>query len=370
MAIGISHGGTNTYSSPSRSNQVLVATKDGLVTFERDGTGAEWRMAHRSLPGKFISSIMPEPESGLIFAGAFFGSIHASADGGRTWERRDKGLTRDDVYSLACVRLNGKVRVYAGTEPAHLFYSDDLGLNWTELPGLRSVPSAPNWRFPVPPHEAHVKFISFAPNDPATVYAAIEQGALLRSTDSGKSWRELNTVGYYSDKNCKIEHFYDVHRLVIDPRNPDKIYVTGGGGLYVTVNCGGSWERWMSPDWEADVYPDALVLNPRRPDEMYMAAAQHNPSTWHKIPFAGSRIYRTKNGGSTWEVLGNGLPDRLTHEVGALSIEDWGDSSSVFAATTGGEVYFSDDGGDSWSLIADGLAPISKKGHERLLASA
>jgi hypothetical protein len=60
----------------------------------------------------------------------------------------------------------------------------------------------------------------------------------------------------------------------------------------------------------------------------------------------------------------------MRDEIGALCLEDWGDGVSLFAATTSGEVYASDDGGDEWSLIASGLAPVAKKGHDRLMAMA
>lgn len=372
MAIGLSHGGSNVYSSPERSRQLWVGTKDGVVLFERED-GGNWRLAHRALRGLHISSIIFEQTSGVIFAGAFFGTVHASADGGKTWERRDNGLTVHDVYSLASSVLDGKARTYAGTEPAHLFYSDDLGEHWTELPALRAVPTTPSWSFPAPPHVAHTKFITFDPHDPHIIYACIEQGALLKSTDSGKNWRELNTVGFLRDKNRPVEHFYDVHRALIDPRDPEKIFVTGGAGLYVTASGGGSWERWTSPDWAADVYPDGFVWNPANPDVMFVAAADHNPTTWRKAgpsAHAGGRIYRSQDGGRGWQRLGQGLPDSLKHEFGALCLENWGEAFAVFGATTGGEVYCGEDDGERWTLIADGLAPISKKGHERLLAAS
>lgn len=84
--------------------------------------------------------------------------------------------------------------MYAGTEPAHLLYSDDLGLHWTEQLSLQSLPSVPHWTFPAPPFQAHVKHINFAPNDPSTIYACIEVGALLRSRDSGETWEDLHTL--------------------------------------------------------------------------------------------------------------------------------------------------------------------------------
>lgn len=372
MAIGLSHGGSNVYSSSSPSRQLWVATKDGLVLLERSNESG-WRVAHRALRGLHISSIAFEPSSGAIFAGAFFGSVHASEDGGQTWERRDNGITVHDVYSLACAQVDGERRIYAGTEPAHLFYSNDLGRYWCELAALRSVPSCSNWSFPAPPHVAHTKFISFDPHNANIIYACIEQGALLQSGDAGKTWRELNTVGFLRDKNRPVEHFYDVHRALIDPRDPKKIFVTGGAGLYVTFDSGAHWERWTSPEWGADVYPDGFVWNPRNPDIMFVAAADHNPTTWRKagpLAHAGGKIYCSNDGGRNWQRVGGGLSEALKHEFGALCIEEWDDGCALFAATTGGEVYCGEEGGSCWSLIASGLAPISKKGHERLLAAS
>src|SRR5687768_4670977 len=131
MPIGLSHGGSNVYRSDRPSSQLLVGTRDGVVLLERAGVGSPWEVTNRALNGKFISSIVFEPESQMAFAGAFFDSVYASADGGRSWEQRSTGMTVDDVYSLACTRLDGRPRLYAGTQPAHLFYSDDLGSSWS-----------------------------------------------------------------------------------------------------------------------------------------------------------------------------------------------------------------------------------------------
>jgi len=372
MAIGLSHGGTNVYSSGTPSGRLWVATQDGLVRFEREDDGT-WKSAQRALRGQHISSIIFEPSTGTIFAGAFFGSIHASTDGGRTWERRDQGMPIHDVYSLASTAVDGKARVYAGTQPAHLFVSEDLGLHWREIPSLRSVPSTSKWSFPAPPHIAHTKFIAFDPHDPRIIYACIEQGAFLRSADEGETWQELNTVGLLADKNRPVEHFYDVHRCLIDPRDPRRIFVTGGAGLYVTKSGGGSWERWTSPDWAPDVYPDGFVWNPKNPDLMFVATAEHNPTTWRKAgprARAEGKIYRSEDAGTSWQRLGAGLPDSLKHEFGALCLEESNGNCAIFGGTTGGQVFCSEDGGQTWRCIASDLAPISKKGHERLLAAA
>ncbi len=356
MAIGLSHGGTTIHSSPALSNEVLVGTREGVAIIARD-RGA-WCLAYQALTDKHISAIIKEPESGLILAGAFYGSIHASADEGRTWEPRGNGLTQSNVYSLAARRVQGRVRLFAGTEPAHLFVSDDLGLHWNELPSLRSVPSVPKWSFPAPPHIGHVKHINFDPENSKLIYASVEVGGLLTSRDGGEHWEEHPSL------------YEDVHRLMIHPSNPNFLYAVTGRGLYVSPDGGASWEQWTKREDEIGGYPDGFVFRPSEPKLILMTAAHDAPGTWRNTHFAGARISRSTNGGRSWEVLRNGLPDRLQASIEAFSLEEAGQSCAVFAATTSGEIFCTEDLGDHWEKIVTGLAPISKAGHYKNLVAA
>ena len=356
MAIGLSHGGSTIYSSPALSKEVLVGTKEGVAIIAREGSG--WKLAHRALTDKHISAIIIEPESGLTFAGAFHGSIHASPDGGRTWEPRANGLSEANVYSLASARINGHTRLFAGTEPAHLFISDDLGRRWSEVPSLRSVPSVPKWSFPAPPHIGHVKHINFEPQNPTTMYASVEVGGLLKSTDAGEHWQEFPSL------------YEDVHRTMIHPSNPKFLYAVTGRGLYVSPEGGATWDQWTRREDEIGGYPDGFVFRPSDPKTIFMTAAHDAPGTWRTTHFAGARISRSKDGGRSWEVLRNGLPDRLQASIEAFCLEEAGKSSAIFAATTAGEILSSEDDGKSWKQIISGLAPISKGGHYRALVAA
>ncbi|HEY6420664.1 MAG TPA: hypothetical protein VIX59_16850 [Candidatus Binataceae bacterium] len=365
MAIALTHSGTSVYSSDSVSDELLVGTADGVVILQRaeHRPGSEWRIAVRSLKGSHISSIiLPAPE--LTLAAIYHGGIMMSRDRGRTWERRDNGISHNDVYSLGATSLNSRLRLFAGTEPAHFYISDDLGANWRESPSLRSGAGVARWTFPGPPHQAHVKVITVAPDDPATIYASIEQGDLLRSTDAGETWRELSGFGGDFD--------YDVHRLVINPNDPARLYMMGGLGLWVSGDKGIHWERRTDERSPIGGYPDQLTYLPSRPEVFLASGARGNPFTWMQTGFAGSRIAISRDGARSWQLLGNGLPapDKWQSAIEAMTLEEWGTSFSAFVGTTSGEIFATDDGGENWALIANGLAPISKGLHYMVLNRA
>ena len=190
MTITLSHGGDSTFTAAAPSNEILVGTRDGVVRIAREAPGRRWRPAERWLADKHIHALLVEPASGAIVAGASRGSVHVSEDRGASWQRRDDGLTEADVYCLAAVRDNGAARIYAGTEPARLFVSGDLGRHWRELAALRSVDTSA-WTFPAPPHVAHAKHICCHPRDPRTMLVCIEQGGLLKTTDGGETFAAL-----------------------------------------------------------------------------------------------------------------------------------------------------------------------------------
>jgi len=352
MAIGLSHGGSTIYASAAPSTRLLVGTADGVVTLERDGS--RWRVGGRALAARHVSAIvLPAPD--LVVAAAFEDTVHVSEDGGTTWAERGRGIAHRHVFSLAAVPRDGGVRLYAGTEPAHLYFSDDLGLHWTERAGLRAVPSVPRWWFPAPPKIAHVKHVVPDPLDPRSLYACIEQGALLRSRDEGETWEELS--GYDED----------VHVLTVHPSEPRRLRMTCGIGFYSSDDGGTTWKRHTDQSSPVGGYPDLLVVHPRQSDLLFMSAGGSEPGAWRRTHRADARVSKSRDGGRTWDVLTRGISDRLAGSIEAMCLEDWGASFSVFVATTEGEVYASEDGGESWSQIASGLPAITKWGHDRAL---
>jgi photosystem II stability/assembly factor-like uncharacterized protein len=364
MTTCLAPNGPSVYATEGSPRQLVVATADGVVTLERQGAGGAWDVARRELKGLHISSLLFEPRRGGLFAGVHDGGLYASMDGGQTWERRMRGITQEHVFTLASVERDGGVVLYAGTEPVPLFESTDYGETWEELPTLAGVPGTDRWMFPAPPNIAHVKDIIFDPRDSRTMYVGVEQGALLKSTDAGRTWRELDRYSKPDDPVYK-----DVHRLVMRPSNPDALYMTGGAGLYLSTDGGETWEQ-LSTTRARIGYPDALLISPFDNDLMFMAGAIASPGEWRRTHDADAGIARSRDGGRTWELLTRGLPEHIYGNMEAMSMSVWPDGFAMFAGTTDGDVFASEDQGESWSRIAGGLAPVSKGGHYRALTAA
>jgi hypothetical protein len=157
---------------------------------------------------------------------------------------------------------------------------------------------------------------------------------------------------------------------MMHPTNPRLLYAVTGRGLYAGFDGGARWEQWTRREDEIGGYPDGFVFRPSEPKLMFMTAAHDAPGTWRTTRFAGARISRSKDGGRSWEILRNGLPDRLQASIEAFCLEEAGNATAIFAATTAGEVFCSEDLGESWNKIVSGLAPISKAGHYRNLVAA
>src|SRR5437762_11731179 len=99
MDATLAPNGATEYTGQDRCGRVHVATTDGVVTLER--SGADWQVAGRALEGCHISSLLLEPRRGGLLAGVHQGGLYASLDGGKTWERRTRGITEEHVFTLA-----------------------------------------------------------------------------------------------------------------------------------------------------------------------------------------------------------------------------------------------------------------------------
>jgi len=357
-----------TYLSPNGLNQthgdgpatrMLAATLEGVATLERGAQGDPWKLTGRSLNDRHVGSLVYEAGSGKLFAGDHAdGGVWVSDDGeGGDWRALINGIDRPHIYSLAARRNSDRVTLFAGTSPAALYRSDDLGESWNEVKSMRDVPDTDKWTFPPPPHIAHVKNILFHPSDAETLYVLVEQGALLKSTDDGKSWAELAS---YSDPD-EIA-YRDVHRLLMSSNNPDLCYLASGEGLYRSNDGGQNWDH-LTQRGDRMGYPDFLFFHPASDDTLFMGGSYKNPGHWYQARAAESSVLRSTDAGNSWMELDNGMPKPVVGAFEAMTMHQWDGGMMLIVGTATGEIYTSEDEGASWTLIDDNVTPVSKDDH-------
>lgn len=354
----LSTNATNEFALAGPARTLHVATTKGVVRLERGESG--WASAAVSLEGQHISSLAYDAGSATLFAARLPGSLLASRDGGATWSEASAGVSEPGTYSTRLLQQDGRTVLYLGTQPPALYRSDDLGQSWTDLAALRQAPMHERWQFPAPGHEPHVKTLAVDPRDANVIYAGVEQGALLKTTDGGQSWADL-------DEFVDYEHFVykDMHQIKLRPGEPDTVYITTGLGMFVSRNGGTNWQQLTGPEFRIG-YPDQLHFAPGNPDHMLVSGGFATPNFWIEQRSAKGTVMVSEDGGSSWRAPKGGFPEGRAN-VEAMTLVSWPGGWELFAGTTDGDVFHSTDGGENWQAICRGLAPVSKPTHEELI---
>lgn len=233
---------------------------------------------------------------------------------------------------------------------------------------MRSLPAtAPTWELLGPSNiGGRITDVVVHPHDDDTIYVGAAEGGVLRSTDGGKSFQAV-----FDDQPV-----LSIGALALDPLVPDVVYVgtgevnPGGGsvaypgaGLFRSEDRG---DTWRSLGLDASGTIGRIRIDPLDPDRIFVAAMGQ---TWERSPERG--VFRSIDGGATWQhVL---AIDDIIGAVDLLIRPD--DPDVVFAATwerlrqpeawhyggLGSGVYRSDDGGDTWQRVEGGLPPASEE---------
>ena len=107
MKTCLTPNGPSVYRTPSPAEELIAATADGVATLQRRSP-TEWVVTHRALAGQQANAVLHEPRDGGFFAALHNGGLHASLDGGQTWQPRMQGIAHDDVFTLASVERGGQ----------------------------------------------------------------------------------------------------------------------------------------------------------------------------------------------------------------------------------------------------------------------
>jgi photosystem II stability/assembly factor-like uncharacterized protein len=348
--VALSPNGVDAYQLDAGPDDVLVGTKDGAVLLQfRAG---RWREAGRSLIGRHVSALVTGLDGDVAYAGTHGHGVYRQA-AGREWSDVSNGLASRNVYSLNYRRVAAGIELFAGTEPAYLFRRLDGADAWAEVVALRTIPGRAGWSFPAPPNIAHAKHVDFDPRDNRRYFVSIEQGALLKTDDDGATFRQI----FFEDASYVYGN--DLHRVIVNPLNPDELYLSGGDGITRSADGGVTWRHLTTPSMRV-AYPDATFCSPFEDGVVFTAGAGARPGAWRSSGDADAAVARSNDHGETWTILD--LP-HLRGNIEAMTLVTWPAGYGFFAGTTDGEVFASLDAGRTWSLIAANLPPVSKGIH-------
>jgi len=315
---------------------MVVVTQATLLIARRAST---WTVEEH-MKGRSPDCIAVDPRDPTrVYCGTAGDGLFRSHDCGRTWEPVGPGIEHGTITAVAvshshAERAEAFGTVYAGTEPSAVFRSDSGGDGWVELAGLRALPSAETWSFPPRPHTHHVRWIETDMSVSDRVFVAIEAGALVRTFDGGRTWRDRVHGGPY-----------DTHTAVTHPLAPGRIYSAAGDGYFESTDAGDSWR---SPEGGLKHrYLVSVAVDPADPDTVIVSATD-GPGSAYWPRSAVAYVYR-RAGLKRWEQAMSGLPEAKGTTVSQFATHA-GEPNVIYAANNRG-LFRSDNAGQSWKAL-------------------
>ena len=166
------------------------------------------------------------------------------------------------------------------------------------------------------------------------MFVAIEAGALVRTFDGGRTWRDRVRGGPY-----------DTHTAVTHPLAPGRIYSAAGDGYFESIDAGDSWRS--SEDGLKHLYLVDVAVDPADPDTVIVSATD-GPGSAYWPRRAEAYVYR-KTGLKRWELAMSGLPEAKGTTAGRFATHA-GEPGVIYAANNHG-LFRSDDAGRSWKAL-------------------
>ena len=235
-----------------------------------------------------------------------------------------------------------------------------IAMMHTQALQKRNIWSNLSWNFAGPTNiGGRVVDLEYNPQNPNIVYAASATGGLFKSTNGGNNWNAITD-------QLPIQTIGD---LGVDPQNPENLYLgTGeangghnnfaGGGLYKSIDGGTSW-TYKGLGQTTSI--GRVLIDHKNPQRIFVAAVG---SYFHPNPDRG--VYRSKNGGDSWEKIlfisdSTGVVDLVQHPINPniLYAAAWERvrrpdfNTHLYGPSSG--IYRSTDGGDSWQRLSNGL---------------
>ncbi len=248
------------------------------------------------------------------------------------------------------------LRYYFGGVGGGIWQTDDAGQSWRNISDGQLNTSSIG-AIAIAPSDVNVIYVGTGEHAVRGVMTSAGDG-MYRSTDAGKTWTHLG-----------LDDSRHIAEIRVHPSNPDLVYVAVQGalhgdsdtrGVYRSTDGGANWENVLFVD--ATTGAADLSMDPSNPRILYAGMWEHRRFPWAvKSGGPGSGLYKSTDGGTSWEQLKAGLPDTL----GKVAIDvSPANPERVFAnieaAGDKGGVYRSDDAGKSWQQVTKDRATIAR----------
>lgn len=326
---------------------LLIGTRKGLFLIR--GSENDWALEGPLLPGWSINHAVADPRDGSLYACSnswvYGGCVHRSTDGGATWERSEGlGLPEDSELKLASTwhlepgHASQPGTLWLGGEPGVLFRSDDSGVTWAANEAVLGHSTRDRWSAGAGGMITHS--IAVDPENAERLWIGISAAGVFRSEDGGASFEPANagTEACFFPDDPFPEVGQCVHKLLVHPARPDRLWQQNHCGVYRSDDAGTSWER-LDENGLPSPFGFALALDAADPDVAYVIPEE---GAENRVTSDGRLgIYRTSDAGASWEanVAVDPAWAAVLREGMAYDAE-----GGVYAGTQSGFVYALKDG--------------------------
>ncbi len=313
---------------------------EGSGLFRRKAGQADWEPLTKGLPERVKVYSILEGQGGALFVGAQQG-VFRSDDGGESWTDTKVPAEDRPIYSLM-IPPDAPDTIYAGSDPAAIYKSEDRGATWQRLATIQPEGAIPG-AFPV-----RVLKMAMDPNDTVHIYAALEVGGVIRSLDGGESWEDISAglieLSHEPHlRNCILsddltEGMMDLHALTVSAEQPGTVWIANRMGLFVSEDRGDNWREFGIDRFSDLHYGRDLTVSPHDPCVFVAALSDSSRGV------AGS-VYRSDDTGANWQRIDHDISIDSTLMTVTVSKHD---PNRIFCGARLGQVFGTEDGGKNW----------------------
>jgi photosystem II stability/assembly factor-like uncharacterized protein len=346
---------------------LLVGTSKGGFIFRSDARRKKWSVEGPLFKGLIIHHFTFDPRDRETFFAAAFsdwwgGDIQRSRDGGRTWQRTNGGVRYDaeSGLSVKCIwhirpgRASEPGVAYAGVDPAGLFRSEDGGATWSEVKGLNRHETRSRWT----PGKGGLILHSIVPDprDAKRMHVGISAAGVFFTENGGATWQARNKGTRADFLPVKFPDLGQcVHKLLL-AADGERLYQQNHCGVYRSDSAG---QRWTDiSKGLTSRFGFCMGVHPREPGTAWVVPI--TGAEFRACPDGKLTVFRSRDGGRSWQRSAKGLPDRNAHLLvlrEAMSV-DAADPAGVYFGTSTGQLFHTRDEGRAWHLLADFLPPV------------